>query len=130
MKWLRYALILLCLIISYSDFAQTLKITSVGSDNKSSQKILEKQFVGKTIELKLYKDSASVTIPALHKGAKMRQTGPDQYHRVDNADEESSFSLLTISRTADQLTSINLRMVIIDNEAGDKTDIWIIAKPQ
>ena len=128
MKLLQTTFILFLLVASSHTFGQSLKITSVGSADNYSAKLLEKQLVGKELELTLFQDSALVVIAPLHQKEKMKQTGVNQYMRTDSTDTGKSSSELTLLKTKGQLSSINLKL-ISTSQAGDKTEIWIIAKP-
>ena len=128
MKLLQSTALLFLLMLCNSAFSQSLKITSVGSEDNVSYKLIEKQIVGKKLELTLYNDSAIVFIAALHQTEKMKQINLNQYMRTDSTDKNMTLSLLTVHGTQKQLLSINLRLVYL-GEAGDKMEIWLIAKP-
>ncbi|MGZ3778826.1 MAG: hypothetical protein ACXVJB_05625 [Mucilaginibacter sp.] len=127
---LAHATVTLCFfVVCNIAFSQTLKITSVSSPDRISGKLLEKQLVGKTLELTFYKDSATVAIAALHKNEKMKQTDTNQYTNINTASEQKSTSQLTLVKMLDKLSAIKLKLVT-ENEAGDKMEILIIAKPE
>jgi hypothetical protein len=128
MKLLQSVAFLFLLMACNNAIGQSLKITSIGSEDNVSYKLIEKQIVGKKLELTLCKDSAIVFIAALHQKEKMKQINLNQYMRTDSTDKDITLSLLTVHRTQTQLLSINLRLVYL-GEAGDKMEIWLIAKP-
>ncbi len=128
MKLFKLSALLLLLMVCNTTIAQSLKITSVGSADNVSYKVIEKQLVGKKLELMLYNDSATVFIAALHQTEKMKQITLNQYMRTDSTDENKTLSLLTVHKTQTKLLSINLKLLYL-GEAGDKMELWIIAKP-
>jgi hypothetical protein len=80
------------------------------------------------VELTLFKDSALVFIAPLHQTEKLKQISMNQYMRTDTVDKDISSSLLTVNKIQDHLLSINLKLTK-SNQAGDKKETWIIAKP-
>ncbi|MGZ3764525.1 MAG: hypothetical protein ACXVA2_07660 [Mucilaginibacter sp.] len=129
MKVISAAVLFFLLITCDVAMGQSLKITSIGSADRISAKILEKQLVGKKLELTLYKDSALVFVVPLHQREKMKQVSMNQYMRTDSTEKERTLSLLTISQFNGQLLSVNLKLLYSDLQ-GDQKEIWIIAKPE
>lgn len=120
-------LIFFFLIFCIKANSQSLKISSITTSDPDTKELV-KQAVGKNFDLMFYKDSVSVFISPLNQTVLLKSSGTDLYLHVDSDQYVKTTYLLTIYKSSDHISSIDMKITDLLH-SGAITTGNIIAKP-